>query len=68
MLGKIISKFVNVSVYRYISQLESRIDELEMENVSINDSLCELESRLQRKIDKIQPVVYNIVKKEYTDV
>ena len=68
MLGKIISKFVNVSVYRYISQLESRIDELEMENVSINDSLCELESRLQTNIDKIQPVVYNIVKKEYTDV
>lgn len=64
MLGKIISKFVNISVYRYISQLESRIDELEMENVSITNSLCELESRLQRKIDKIQPVVYNIVNKD----
>jgi len=64
MLGKIISKFVNVSVYRYISQLESRIDELEMENVGITNSLCELESRLQRKIDKIQPVVYNIVNKD----
>tara|TARA_B100001059_G_scaffold1274_1_gene1090 strand:+ start:631 stop:834 length:204 start_codon:yes stop_codon:yes gene_type:complete len=64
MLGKIISKFVNVSVYRYISQLESRIDELEMENVSINDSLCELESRLESKINKIRPVVYNIVNKD----
>ena len=64
MLGKIISKFVNVSVYRYISQLESRIDELEMENVSINNSLCELESRLESKINKIRPVVYNIVNKD----
>ena len=64
MLRKIISKFVNASVYRHISILESRIDELEMENVSITNSLCELESRLQRKIDKIQPVVYNIVNKD----
>ncbi len=64
MLGKIISKFVNVSVYRYISQLESRIDELEMENVGITNSLCELEDRLESKINKIRPVVYNIVNKD----
>jgi hypothetical protein len=64
MLGKIISKFVNVSVYRYISQLESRIDELEMENVGIANSLRELESRLESKINKIRPVVYNIVNKD----
>ena len=68
MLGKIISKFVNVSVYRYISQLESRVNELEIQNKNITNSLYELESRLQTNIDKIQPVVYNIVKKEYTDV
>tara|TARA_B100001094_G_scaffold47374_1_gene42610 strand:- start:284 stop:487 length:204 start_codon:yes stop_codon:yes gene_type:complete len=64
MLGKIISKFVNVSVYRYISQLESRIDELEMENVGITNSLRELEDRLESKINKIRPVVYNIVNKD----
>ena len=67
MLGKIISKLVNVSVYRYISELESRVDELEMENINTTNALYELENRLQAKIDKIQPVVYNIVNKD-TDV
>jgi len=64
MLGKIISKFVNVSVYRYISQLESRIDELEMENVGIANSLREVESRLESKSNRIRPVVYHIVNKD----
>ena len=67
MLGKIISRLVNVSVYRYISELESRVDELEMENINTTNALYELENRLQAKIDKIQPVVYNIVNKD-TDV
>ena len=67
MLGKIISRLVNVSVYRYISELESRVDELEMENIETTNALYELENRLQAKIDKIQPVVYNIVNKD-TDV
>ena len=67
MLGKLISRLVNVSVYRYISELESRVDELEMENIETTNALYELENRLQAKIDKIQPVVYNIVNKD-TDV
>jgi hypothetical protein len=67
MLEKIISRFIDVSVYRYISELESRVDELEMENVNTTNALYELENRLQAKIDKIQPVVYNIVNKD-TDV
>ena len=68
MLGKLIRRFVNVSVYRYISELESRVDELEMENVNTTNALYELENRLQAKIDKIQPVVYNITNKESKDV
>ena len=68
MLGKLIRRFVNVSVYRYISELESRIDELEMENVNTTNALYELENRLEAKIDKIQPVVYNITNKESKDV
>jgi len=64
MLGKLIRRFVNVSVYRYISELESRVDELEMENVNTTNALYELENRLQSKIDKIRPVVYNIVNKD----
>lgn len=67
MLEKIISRFIDVSVYRYISELESRVDELEMENIETTNALYELENRLQAKIDKIQPVVYNIVNKD-TDV
>ena len=58
---------MNVSVYRYISELESRVDQLEMENIETTNALYELENRLQAKIDKIQPVVYNIVNKD-TDV
>lgn len=64
MLGKLIRRFVNLSVYQYISELESRVDELEMENVNTTNALYELENRLQAKIDKIQPVVYNIVNKD----
>lgn len=68
MLGKLIRRFVNVSVYRYISELESRVDQLEMENIETTNALYELENRLQAKIDKIQPVVYNITNKESKDV
>lgn len=64
MLGKIIRKFVNASVYKHISSLESRVDELEMENVNTTNALYELENRIQSKLDKIQPVVYNIVNKD----
>jgi hypothetical protein len=35
-----------------------------MENVGIANSLRELESRLESKINKIRPVVYNIVNKD----
>jgi prefoldin subunit 5 len=64
MLGKIINRFVNASVYKHISSLESRVDELEMENVNTTNALYELENRIQSKLDKIQPVVYNIVNKD----
>ena len=68
MLGKLIRRFVNVSVYRYISELESRVDQLEIENIETTNALYELENRLQARIDKIQPVVYNITNKESKDV
>lgn len=64
MLGKLIRRLVNVSMYRYISELESRVDQLEMENIETTNALYELENRLQARIDKIQPVVYNIVNKD----
>lgn len=68
MLGKIINRFVNASVYKHISSLESRVDELEMENVNTTNALYELENRIQSKLDKIQPVVYNITNKESKNV
>lgn len=68
MLEKIIRKFVNVSVYKHISNLESRVDELEMENINTTNALYELENRIQSKLDKIQPVVYNITNKESKNV
>lgn len=60
----ILRKFINAAIFNYIAELESRIDELEMEHVSTTNALYEIENRLQAKIDKIRPVVYNIVNKD----
>ena len=68
MMIKILSRYINSVIFNYVIKLESRVNELEIQNKNITNSLYELESRLQTNIDKIQPVVYNIVKKEYTDV
>ena len=68
MMIKILSRYINSAIFNYVIKLESRVNELEIQNKNITNSLYELESRLQTNIDKIQPVVYNIVKKEYTDV
>lgn len=58
---------MNSTIFNYIVKLESRVNALEIQNKSITNSLYELESRLQKNIDKIQPVVYNIVNKEYQE-
>lgn len=68
MLVSILKRVISASVFRYISELESRLDQLEMENVETTNALYELENRLQAKIDKIQPVVYNITNKESKNV
>jgi hypothetical protein len=60
----ILRKFINAAIFDYIAELESRIDVLEMENANISNDLYEIENRLQAKIDKIKPVVYNIVNKD----
>ena len=64
MIKNIIRKFINSTIFDYISELEGRVNELEMENVSTTNALYEIENRLQAKIDKIRPVVYNIVNKD----
>ena len=64
MIKNIIRKFINSIIFDYILELEGRVDELEMENVSTTNALYEIENRLQVKIDKIRPVVYNIVNKD----
>ena len=64
MMVNILRKFINAAIFDYIAELESRIDVLEMENANISNDLYEIENRLQAKIDKIKPVVYNIVNKD----
>lgn len=64
MIKNIIRKFINSTIFDYILELEGRVNELEMENVSTTNALYEIENRLQAKIDKIRPVVYNIVNKD----
>ena len=47
-----------------ILDLQRQIEELKQENVELSISLYECESRLNEKIDRIQPVIYNIASKE----
>ena len=39
-------------------------EELKQENVKLTDAIYECEGRLMEKIDRIQPVIYNISNKE----
>ena len=47
-----------------ILELQKRIEKLEAENVKLTNSIYECENRMEAKIDKIQPVVYNLTTKE----
>ena len=47
-----------------ILDLQKQIEELKQENVELTNSIYECESRLNEKIDRIQPVIYNISNKE----
>ena len=47
-----------------ILELQKRIEKLEAENVELTNSIYECENRMEAKIDKIQPVVYNLTTKE----
>ena len=47
----------NADIY---TQLISRIEKLENENVELNNCLYEVENRLQAQIDNIHPVTYNL--------
>jgi hypothetical protein len=48
------------SLFDRIVDLESRVLNLEIENVELTNALYESETRLQMKIDNINPVVYNL--------
>ena len=47
-----------------ILELQKQIEELKQENVKLTDAIYECEGRLMEKIDRIQPVIYNISNKE----
>ena len=47
-----------------IIELQKQIEELKQENVKLTDSIYECEGRLMEKIDRIQPVIYNISTKQ----
>jgi predicted nucleic acid-binding Zn-ribbon protein len=48
------------SLAKEVVKLEERITKLEAENVELTNCLYEVENRLNAKIDKIHPVVYNL--------
>jgi hypothetical protein len=51
---------VDESLLDIIADLEARVLKLEAENVELNNSLYEVENRLQAQIDNIHPVTYNL--------
>ena len=47
-----------------ILELQKQIEELKQENVKLTDAIYECEGRMMEKIDRVQPVIYNISNKE----
>jgi hypothetical protein len=52
------------SLLDLIYRLESRIEYLEKENISLINTLYEIENKLQSQIDSINPIQYNL--KDYS--
>ena len=46
-----------------ILELQERIEKLESENIEMTNALYECENRLESRIDKIHPTIYNIQEK-----
>ena len=43
-----------------ILDLEYRLEYLEKDNIELSNALQKIEDRLERRIDRIQPVIYNL--------
>ena len=43
-----------------ILDLEYRLEYLEKDNIEMSNALQKIEDRLERRIDRIQPVIYNL--------
>ena len=43
-----------------ILDLEYRLEYLEKDNIELSNALQKMEDRLERRIDRIQPVIYNL--------
>jgi hypothetical protein len=43
-----------------ILDLEYRLEYLEKDNIELSNALQKIEDRLERRIDRIQPVIYSI--------
>lgn len=50
----------NTSLLEVISKLETRIENLERENIGLINELYETENRLQSQIDKLNLLIYNL--------
>ena len=48
------------SLIDVILDLEYRLEYLEKDNIELSNALQKMEDRLERRIDRIQPVIYNI--------
>ena len=48
------------SLIDVILDLEYRLEYLEKDNIELSNALQKIEDRLERRIDRIQPVIYNL--------
>ena len=55
-----VTRIVDGDTIDVILDLEYRLEYLEKDNIELSNALQKIEDRLERRIDRIQPVIYNI--------
>lgn len=64
-LSKRNQKYENIKhLLSILEKMNKRVEKLEEENVGLTNALCEIENRLEARINNIHPVIYNLSNKD----
>jgi len=64
-LSKRNQKYENIKhLLSILEKMNKRIEKLEEENVGLTNALYEIENRLEKRINNINPVIYNLINKD----